>query len=270
MRLVLYTSEAGLSSETFSYIYAHLSVLPVDIRVVAVKGGEASFLHKLKRKWRKFFRLGFCGGMEVLSSMPIQMFFDRRDGAEISRGIRALPRPDAAFKPGQALFVADANGAEAAGVIKSLQPDILLQAGAGILRPQIFNIPRLGTLNMHHGIAPAVRGMNSIYWALWENRPEWIGATIHLINEGLDTGRPLAYFPVTPVSRGEGFASLFVRATQGGVVALAAVIQKMLDGEQPKAEANELGSVYRSTFSGWKRALLEYRLSRQKRKFDKI
>jgi len=267
MKLVIYTSQSALASDMFSYLYAHLSVLNIDITVVAVREGETPFSQRVKRKLRKFFRLSFRGGMEILSSLPIQMLFDRRDGAEITRRIRALPRPDVAFKPEQALFVPAANGPDAANVIKSLHPDILLQAGAGILRPQIFTIPKLGTLNMHHGIAPDIRGMNSIYWALWENRPEWIGATIHFINEGIDTGKPLAYFHVRPISPCEGFAPLFARATEGGVAALVGVIQKMIGGGQPEVKANESGNAYRSTFSGWKRLLLEYRLNRQKRKF---
>ncbi|MBV8232444.1 MAG: hypothetical protein JO329_20880 [Planctomycetaceae bacterium] len=46
---------------------------------------------------------------------------------------------------------------------------------------------KIGTLNLHHGIAPSIRGMNSIYWALWEGRPEWIGSTVHFIDKGIDT-----------------------------------------------------------------------------------
>ena len=123
----------------------------------------------------------------------------------------------------------------------------------------------MGTLNLHHGIAPLIRGMESIYWGLWERRPEWIGATVHFIDEGIDTGGTLAYFRVDPIEPGEGFASLFSRATEGGVRQLTQVVGRLLSGEQVGVAPATGKSEYRSTFSGWKMLRLSRRLKRERK-----
>ena len=75
---------------------------------------------------------------------------------------------------------------EAVAAVRSLAPDLLVHAGAGILRRDILATPRLGTLNAHMGILPRYRGMNVSEWACLEGNP--VGCTVHLVNAGIDTG----------------------------------------------------------------------------------
>ncbi len=86
------------------------------------------------------------------------------------------------------IFVKSVNGAETENIIWDLKPDLLFQCGAGILKANIFSIPPLGTLNIHHGIAPEIRGISSTFWAMYYGLYEYIGATIHFIDKNLDTG----------------------------------------------------------------------------------
>lgn len=75
--------------------------------------------------------------------------------------------------------------------LRALAPDILVYAGGGILRHQVLAIPRLGTLNAHMGLLPQMRGMNVAEWSAMCGIP--LGATIHLIDEGIDTGDILLF-----------------------------------------------------------------------------
>ncbi len=43
-------------------------------------------------------------------------------------------------------------------------------------------------LNYHAGITPKYRGMNGAYWALATGDAENFGATVHLVDAGVDTG----------------------------------------------------------------------------------
>jgi len=260
MRLVLYTSEDSLDSELFLYMFSHLASLGFDTYVLAVRKKETPWRLALRRYTRKFRMLGFGAGLEIVASMPIQRIIERRNNQEILRRLSALRR--SCLKPARNYiqFVDTVNGPDAVTALEALQPDILVQAGAGLLKQQIFSIPRLGTLNMHHGIAPLIRGMNSIYWALWENRPDWIGATIHMIDEGIDTGRPMAHFRIEQIEQGEGFPSLFVKATEGGMTKMLEVIRKLVAGEDFDDAPPMIESNYRSTLSGFKMLLIELRL----------
>lgn len=79
-----------------------------------------------------------------------------------------------------------------ANLIHSLQPDLMITVGAPILRPHIFAIPRLGTINVHFGIAPHYRGEDTLFWPLYCRDEHQIGVTIHQIDRGVDTGPMLA------------------------------------------------------------------------------
>lgn len=70
--------------------------------------------------------------------------------------------------------------------VQNLHPDLAISAGSGILRQNIIAVPRLGTLNSHMGILPPYRGMNVAEWARMAG--DVVGCTVHLIDEGIDTG----------------------------------------------------------------------------------
>jgi methionyl-tRNA formyltransferase len=45
--------------------------------------------------------------------------------------------------------------------------------------------------NIHMGVSPYYRGANTNFWALYDGHPEYVGATIHLLSSGLDSGAML-------------------------------------------------------------------------------
>jgi folate-dependent phosphoribosylglycinamide formyltransferase PurN len=78
------------------------------------------------------------------------------------------------------------DGPPAVAALAALHPDVVIQAGAGILRPPLLRAVRSGTLNAHMGLLPWYRGMNVAEWALFHRDP--VGCTVHLVAEGIDTG----------------------------------------------------------------------------------
>lgn len=84
------------------------------------------------------------------------------------------------------------NHSSTATLLKSLRPDVLLVAGAPILAPRIFGIPRLAAINVHFGISPQYRGEHTLFWPVYYRDESRIGVTVHLIDKGIDTGQMLA------------------------------------------------------------------------------
>ena len=82
------------------------------------------------------------------------------------------------------------DSADAVAQIKTLDPDLGIHAGAGLLRRPLIDAFRLGVLNAHMGLLPAYRGLNVAEWAALEGAP--VGCTVHLIDTGIDTGAILA------------------------------------------------------------------------------
>jgi methionyl-tRNA formyltransferase len=138
-----------------------------------------------------------------------------------------------------------------------LKPDVIIQLGNGILSKQIFEIARIGTLNIHPGIAPLMKGRDPIYWALWEREPSWLGATVHFIDEGIDTGPVLAYAPVEQRFPGERYPPLYVRTFELGVERLVDTLSRLACGERWTIDPPPGAQVYRSSISGWKMLIVE-------------
>ena len=88
------------------------------------------------------------------------------------------------------------NSKKTAKLIAGYQPDVLVVCGAPILRENIFNIPKICTINIHFGISSSYRGQHTLFWPMLENRFDQIGATVHMIDKGVDTGNLL--FEVYP------------------------------------------------------------------------
>lgn len=79
------------------------------------------------------------------------------------------------------------NSTEAVRTVTAFHPDIGLSLAAPILKRRLFNIPALGTLNLHKGKVPEYRGMPPAFWELWNGEIS-VGCTVHWVEEDLDAG----------------------------------------------------------------------------------
>lgn len=84
-------------------------------------------------------------------------------------------------------FVPNIHASAVLERVSALRPDLGLIYGSPILKPELFEIPRLGTLGIHHGKVPEYRGNKTTFWAMYNGDPV-AGVTIQKVNKGLDTG----------------------------------------------------------------------------------
>jgi folate-dependent phosphoribosylglycinamide formyltransferase PurN len=85
------------------------------------------------------------------------------------------------------LFAPDIHAREILAYVCFLEPDLGLIYGSPILKPELYEIPKLGTLGIHHGKLPEYRGNKTTFWAMY-NGDSAVGVTIQKVNERLDTG----------------------------------------------------------------------------------
>lgn len=72
--------------------------------------------------------------------------------------------------------------------IRKLQPEIIFAIGGMQIIPKdVLKIPALGCLNIHPALLPKYRGRFSTAHAIF-NGEEYSGATLHWMDEGLDSG----------------------------------------------------------------------------------
>jgi methionyl-tRNA formyltransferase len=89
------------------------------------------------------------------------------------------------------LRVDNINAQEAVAALTRSAPDVLCVDGMNLLRqPMLDLIPRIrhGIINLHTGLSPYSQGGNCNLFMLLEGRPELVGATVHHIDAGIDSG----------------------------------------------------------------------------------
>lgn len=104
----------------------------------------------------------------------------------LAQGEREIDRKIAGLS-GRIIFVTDIHAEEVLRRVRDLSPDVGLIYGSPILKPALFEIPRFGTLGIHHGTAPRYRGKKTTFWEVYNGEPT-AGVIIQRVNAGLDTG----------------------------------------------------------------------------------
>lgn len=80
------------------------------------------------------------------------------------------------------------NDPDAIATLKSLNPDIVFLISCRMLKAATLAAIPCPVINFHAGINPRYRGLMGGYWALVSNDPDNFGATVHLVDAGVDTG----------------------------------------------------------------------------------
>jgi folate-dependent phosphoribosylglycinamide formyltransferase PurN len=125
------------------------------------------------------------------------------------------------------------NDDAAREVLRSLRPTITVVCGTRILDRTTLAALHGPVVNFHAGITPLYRGVHGGYWALAEGRRDLVGSTLHLIDQGIDTGEVVAQatFAVSPADSFVTYPYLHVSAV---LAPLEAVVAQALAGEDVK------------------------------------
>ncbi|GAB4107855.1 hypothetical protein GCM10028791_03020 [Echinicola sediminis] len=122
------------------------------------------------------------------------------------------------------------NQTEGITLLQELEPDVLITCRAPLLKPEIIKIPKIAAVNIHYGIAPAYRGNDSLFWALFFRDYEHLGGCIHHLSEGVDTGDILSEaFPA--LAPGDGETEIDIKTTRLLGTALIQYLKALENGE---------------------------------------
>jgi peptidoglycan/xylan/chitin deacetylase (PgdA/CDA1 family)/folate-dependent phosphoribosylglycinamide formyltransferase PurN len=189
-------------------IISGLASLP-GIQVVGIlcDSGRVSMKTRLAELWRNIRREGLSYiGSRIGDEIREQL---ERLAARVVSASEVSALLAAAF-PGQALSLAQLaeqhqipifrvdtlNSPRAAGILRSLGPDLGVALGTRVLKRSTFSVPRMGCLNLHLGTAPEYRGMLPGFRELSDG-PRTAGVTVHLIDDGSHTGGVVAEESIT-------------------------------------------------------------------------
>ncbi len=187
---------------------------------------------------RRARRLGWITALGqvlfVVVLMPVLRQQGRRRRREILSETGLDERPF-----GESYRVSSVNSTETMGLLRDLDPVLVVVNGTRIISSAVLRSMDCPFINLHAGITPLYRGVHGGYWALASGRPEEIGTTIHLVDQGIDTGAVLAraYFDTSPRDSITTYPYLHLAA---GLPAMESQIALAIKGEALLAVEDQL------------------------------
>ena len=207
------------------------------------------FKEKIKRSIR------YDGYLETAKKLFAKVLRTKTTGEEeekIVASSRELTE-ETAKKLGIEVFnVENYHNENALELMGKANADLGIIYGTNIIKENVFSIPRLGSINLHQGLAPYYRGGPPVFWELFNDEKE-VGLTVHFVASKVDTGDiilqktvPLEY----DFSFGDDFEPFLEKYKEGLRTDCAKMVAEAVDliakGDFPRIKQDTtLGKRYR-------------------------
>lgn len=128
------------------------------------------------------------------------------------------------------IHVQSVNDETCREAIKKASPNVVLVVGTRMIRQPTLACVEAPFINYHAGVNPLYRGMNGGYWALSRKDAENAGVSVHLVDEGVDTGDVL-YLARFKAQKRDNFVTYpFLQAAIGAPLVIRA-LQDAITGQ---------------------------------------
>ena len=117
--------------------------------------------------------------------------------------------------------------------------------GAPLLKRELFQIPKYGCVNIHTGLVNHYRGVDSSLWAMYDNRPDLIGATLHYIDKSIDAGNVIDT-DVINIEQRDNLDTLFFKSCQVGFRLLSDNFDDIVANKTNKKILKDRGKLYQN------------------------
>jgi len=186
-RIVLLVAEGGLANAAANHLAARFGSITV------LREQPESKWAILRRRARLVGPVYACG--QALCGVLLKVVAKRSRGriAEIcaEQGLATSAPAAIAIRP-----IGSVNSEPCRRALKDLDPQVVAVYGTRMIGKRTLSAVACPFINYHAGITPKYRGQHPAYWARVENDAGGAGVTIHLVDEGVDTGAVLYQAPV--------------------------------------------------------------------------
>jgi methionyl-tRNA formyltransferase len=121
--------------------------------------------------------------------------------------------------------------------LKNLTPDLQIVVAFRMLPDVVWQLPRIGTFNLHGSLLPQYRGAAPINWAIMNGEKE-IGVTTFFLHHEIDTGNIILQEKML-IDEKETAGSLHDRMKVTGAQLVLKTVQTLLTGTYPLIEQQE-------------------------------
>jgi methionyl-tRNA formyltransferase len=186
-RVVLLTSEGESGEIAARYLAARFDNLAV---IVERPESRTTFLR------RRLKRLGIVTVVGQIAFTLVQRLQQRLVRSRIQSILAGLSLGRTSASTIER--VTSVNAPECIALLRRLDPAVVLVMGTRIISGDVLRAVQAPVINYHAGITPKYRGVHGGYWALAQSDRENCGATVHLVDEGIDSGAILYQARIDP------------------------------------------------------------------------
>jgi methionyl-tRNA formyltransferase len=116
--------------------------------------------------------------------------------------------------------------------LKSYQADLQIVVAFRMLPESVWNMPPIGTFNLHASLLPQYRGAAPINWAITNGETE-TGLTTFFLKHEIDTGN-IIFQEKEPITEQDTAGSLYERLRQKGAGLVLKTVQAIENGNYPQ------------------------------------
>jgi methionyl-tRNA formyltransferase len=122
--------------------------------------------------------------------------------------------------------------------LRSLQADLQIVVAFRMLPVVVWDMPRLGTFNLHGSLLPKYRGAAPINWAIMNGEIE-TGVTTFFLQHEIDTG-PLIFQEKLAIDHTDTIGSLYPKLMALGAELVVKTVVAMKNGNAPSIPQDDL------------------------------
>lgn len=126
------------------------------------------------------------------------------------------------------VHVNSVNSPGCVSLIKKYNPELIIVNGTRIISKKVLQSTSVKFLNIHAGITPKYRNVHGAYWAVVNNDLENCGVTVHLLDQGIDTG-PIIYQQKISITPKDNFVTYPLLQTANGISILKKAITDVFE-----------------------------------------
>ena len=254
MRTAVICSEGNVFNRRV--LPSYLASISDLVGIVAIEDRPADTWRRIKHEWKR-------SRWRILDVLAFRLFYRARLARRDSEWIRARAARElarlGAIDGVPVHRTSDANSSDTRAFLEGVAPDLCVAACKSLLRREIFGVPRLGTFVVHPGICPEYRNSHGCFWALARRDLSRVGATLLMIDEGVDTGPVYAYYKSDVDERNESHTVIQLRVVYDNLEQIGEDLQQIAAGTAKPIDTSgrssfAWGQPRLSAYLRWKRA----------------
>jgi methionyl-tRNA formyltransferase len=126
-------------------------------------------------------------------------------------------------------------------LLRSYQADLQIVVAFRMLPEVVWNMPRLGTFNLHGSLLPQYRGAAPINWAIINGEKE-TGVTTFFLQHEIDTGK-IIFQEKEPINATDNVGTVYERLMHKGAALVVKTVRAIEAGEYPQIEQSDTGEL---------------------------